>query len=230
MVAGDPVPLGLFAFGATTLVLSCYTAGLPPSDPLNLITGMALFHGGLLQLLVGICEMFRHNSLSATIFTSFGSYWLAYASLQIPSFGVAAAYSHLDTAVFSHAVAISLAAWAFWTLLLLISSLGSSPPGLIILFCSALLTFILLSASSFVGVAQSVILYRMAGWSGILTAITAMGNGMHILLASMEPFPQIGDSAPKQDAFPPGGEFNPKQETSSMGAPAIGSAPVYSPV
>ena len=37
----------------------------------------AFFIGGLLQLLVGILEVFRNNVYGATAFMAFGSFWLA---------------------------------------------------------------------------------------------------------------------------------------------------------
>lgn len=79
----------MLAFGATTFILSMYnirTRGI--ANP-NVVLGMALFYGGLVQLIAGIEEWACGNSFAATAFSSYGGFWLSYGTLYIPFFQVA---------------------------------------------------------------------------------------------------------------------------------------------
>jgi succinate-acetate transporter protein len=72
----------LYAF-----VLSCYSAGIfgvSLSTLPNVVTGLAVFYGGLAQLLAGVWEFKTGNTFDATAFSSYGAFWLAYAAIQIP--------------------------------------------------------------------------------------------------------------------------------------------------
>ncbi|MCO5561976.1 hypothetical protein L7F22_015602 [Adiantum nelumboides] len=100
MVLANPGPLGLGAFALTTFVLSCYDArifGVSTTDPVNVITGLALFYGGLAQILAGMWEFAVGNTFGATAFTSYGAFWLSFATFLIPSFGVGTAYAAAET-------------------------------------------------------------------------------------------------------------------------------------
>jgi succinate-acetate transporter protein len=48
----NPGPLGLSAFALTTFVLSLHNAGagLPATSPHGVVTGLAFFYGGLVQV------------------------------------------------------------------------------------------------------------------------------------------------------------------------------------
>jgi succinate-acetate transporter protein len=52
----DPAPLGLAAFAMTTFVLSCVNAGLADKAIEPVVLPLALFYGGLGQLLAGMWE------------------------------------------------------------------------------------------------------------------------------------------------------------------------------
>jgi succinate-acetate transporter protein len=54
----------------------------------NVILGMALGYGGLVQLIAGIEEWACGNSFGATAFASYGGFWFSFAILYIPQFGV----------------------------------------------------------------------------------------------------------------------------------------------
>lgn len=49
----NPGPLGLCGFALTTFVLSLHNAGagLPATSPHGVVTGLAFFYGGLVQVL-----------------------------------------------------------------------------------------------------------------------------------------------------------------------------------
>jgi succinate-acetate transporter protein len=57
---------GLFAFASTTLVLSLYNVQARHVTVPNVVVGMALFYGGLAQLLAGMWEFATGNTFGAT--------------------------------------------------------------------------------------------------------------------------------------------------------------------
>src|ERR1041385_1269552 len=72
--AADPAPLGLGAFALTTFVLSGHNATFIP----DLIwVGLALFYGGMAQLLAGMWEFRNRNVFGATAFSTYGGFWMS---------------------------------------------------------------------------------------------------------------------------------------------------------
>lgn len=57
---------GLFAFASTTLVLSLFNIGARGVDVPNVVVGMALFYGGISQMLAGMWEFATGNTFGAT--------------------------------------------------------------------------------------------------------------------------------------------------------------------
>src|ERR1700712_2589484 len=72
----DPGALGLAAFGLTTFVLSFANAGIIAGGAVSVL-GLALFYGGIGQVIAGIWEFANKNTFGATAFTSYGLFWLA---------------------------------------------------------------------------------------------------------------------------------------------------------
>src|SRR5205823_13156052 len=69
----DPAPLGLAAFALTTFMLSGHNANFIPD---LMWVGLALFYGGLTQLLAGMWEFRNNNTFGATAFSTYGGFWL----------------------------------------------------------------------------------------------------------------------------------------------------------
>src|SRR6202011_3391266 len=77
----DPAPLGLAALAMTTFVLSVFNAHIIKKPALEaVVLPLALFYGGGAQLLAGMWEFRRNNTFGALAFSSFGSFWLAFAA------------------------------------------------------------------------------------------------------------------------------------------------------
>jgi uncharacterized protein len=95
----NPAPLGLCAFGLTTILLSFHNAGITSlSSP---ILAMAIFYGGLAQLIVGIMEWKKNNTFGMLTFGSFGLFWISFASILIlPALGLAKGPQPVDLAAF----------------------------------------------------------------------------------------------------------------------------------
>src|SRR5258708_23861540 len=90
----NPAPLGLSAFALTTLVLSCSNAGfIFPKSGVGtvVVVGLALFYGGLVQLIAGIQEFRTGNTFGATAFCSYGGFLMALGFVLLPPTGILAA-------------------------------------------------------------------------------------------------------------------------------------------
>src|SRR5213076_1136370 len=70
----DPAPLGLAAFALTTFVLSGHNASFIPD---GIWIGVALFYGGLVQLLAGMWEFRNRNVFGSTAFSTYGGFWMS---------------------------------------------------------------------------------------------------------------------------------------------------------
>src|SRR3954468_36031 len=97
----DPAPLGLAAFALTTFILSGHNATFIP----DLIwVGLALFYGGLVQLLAGMWEFKNQNVFGATAFSTYGGFWMSLGIVVVlavgsKSFGAGLGGSNLPTAI-----------------------------------------------------------------------------------------------------------------------------------
>src|ERR1700749_5039107 len=76
-----PAPLGLCAFGMTTVLLNLHNAGFFGLN--SMILSMGLFYGGLAQVIAGIIEAKKNNTFGLTAFTSYGFFWLSLVGLIV---------------------------------------------------------------------------------------------------------------------------------------------------
>jgi succinate-acetate transporter protein len=175
----NPATLGLFSFASTTLILSLFNAGARNIVEPNAVVGMAIFCGGLAQFMAGMWEFPRGNAFGATAFSSYGAFWMSYATILIPSSGIIAAYDgHLDE--FASAIGIYLTTWSIVTFLLAIVTIRKSI-AFIALFLSLAVTFALLAAGNFNGSLGAV---KAGGILGVITAAIAFYIGLSDLLAA----------------------------------------------
>ena len=70
----NPAPLGLLAFGMTTVLLNLHNAGLWGVD--TTIMAMGIFYGGVAQIIAGIMEFKKGNTFGTAAFCSYGLFWL----------------------------------------------------------------------------------------------------------------------------------------------------------
>src|SRR5229473_7795562 len=80
----NPAPLGLSAFALTTFVLSSANAGLFKGGAI--VLGLALFYGGIVQVLAGLQEFRAGNTFGATAFCSYGGFWMSLGFVLLPFF------------------------------------------------------------------------------------------------------------------------------------------------
>ena len=159
----DPAPLGLGAFALTTFLLSLANAGIMPAAAEPVVFGVALAYGGLAQLLAGMWEFRKSNVFGATVFTSYGAFWLSFwayvtffaAKIPVEQHGVAAGWF--------------LLAWAIFTTLMLVGALRTTM-GLAVLFAVVTVTFFLLGLGA---LSASPALTWMGGVLGLIAAAIA---------------------------------------------------------
>ncbi|EIW75832.1 Gpr1 family protein [Coniophora puteana RWD-64-598 SS2] len=176
----NPGALGLFSFASTTFILSLYNVNARGINTPNVVVGMAIFCGGLAQLLAGMWEFPRGNTFGGTAFSSYGVFWMSYAALFVPGSGISVAYTSKDE--FDQAVGIYLMTWFIVTSLLLIAALRRNF-GFIFLFFTLDLAFLFLAIGSFNG---SVTVTKAGGGFGIIAALAAYYCGLSELLTPAE--------------------------------------------
>ncbi len=158
----NPAPLGLMAFGMTTVLLNLHNAGFFPMA--SVILAMGLFFGGMAQVVAGIMEFKNGNTFGTTAFTSYGFFWLTLVGLIVmPEMGLAEATS-------ASFMGWYLLLWGVFTFFLFIGSLNY-PRAKQIIFGSLTILFGLLAAKDFSG---SVLIGYIAGWVGIFCGLSAM--------------------------------------------------------
>jgi uncharacterized protein len=159
----DPGPLGLAAFALTTFVLSMFNSGLQSAGGEPIVFGLALFYGGLGQLLAGMWEFRTGNTFGAVAFSSYGAFWLSFwAYVQFYASKVGAADA-------GHATGLFLIAWGIFTLYMSVAALRTSLAVLTV-FVLLTITFFLLGigdAGAHTGITKA------GGYFGLLTALAA---------------------------------------------------------
>ncbi|MHA6803520.1 acetate uptake transporter [Salinifilum ghardaiensis] len=160
----DPGPLGLAGFASTTLVLSFVNAGLVgTSVETTAVVALALFYGGLAQLLAGMWEFRKGNTFGATAFPTYGAFWLAFA-VYVWQF-----MDTMDDQQQAVATGLFLLAFTIVTGYLTVASLATNT-ALVTVFVLLFLTFLVLTIGDLGGVDP---LGTLGGWLGILTALAA---------------------------------------------------------
>lgn len=185
----NPAVLGLCGFATTTFVLSCINAGIAvpgaPAVGITIVIGLAVFYGGLAQLLAGMWEFKAGNTFGAAAFTSYGAFWLSFAAIFIPGFGILSSFIDTKTSMpgpaFAPAVGLYLLAWTIITLIFLLATLRSNV-ALVAVFFVLLLTFIALVIEFFGGGSTWSVI---GGILGIITAVLAWYVALAGLLASV---------------------------------------------
>jgi hypothetical protein len=158
----DPGPLGLAGFAATTFFLSAVNAGLLPKTVEGAVFGLAIFYGGIAQLLAGMWEFTKGNTFGALAFSSYGAFWLSfwYLVTHLPK----ASASDLDKAVGTY-----LLIWTIFTVYMFIASMRTSG-AIMAVFALLALTFLFLCIGAYSGTAG---MTKVGGWLGLATAVVA---------------------------------------------------------
>jgi len=153
----DPGPLGLAGFAMTTFLLSLSNANVLHAS--GEVFGLAVFYGGIAQLLAGMWEFVKGNTFGATAFASYGAFWLSFWFLVYHSTGVA-----------GNDVASYLIAWAIFTAYMTVASFKvNAVVNLVFILLTA--TFILLAIGA-LGTGNATVTH-WGGYIGLATAAAA---------------------------------------------------------
>ena len=173
VVIGDPAALGLAGFGMTTLVLSFGNAGIiKEPGGIAVVFGLAIFYGGLAQLVAGIWEFRRGNTFGATAFFSYGAFWLSFWWLNTHPAGT--------DADIHQSVGLYLIAWAIFTAYMTLAALRTSTITLAV-FGALTLTFVFLGIGWLQNQPTGSI-EKVGGYIGILTAVLALYNSAAVVV------------------------------------------------
>lgn len=166
----NPAPLGLCAFALTTFVLSMVNARAMGITTPNIVVGLALFYGGLVQLLAGMWEIALDNTFGGTALSSYGGFWMSWGAIQIDWFGIKSAYT--DPIELANAVSFFLLGWTIFTFMILLCTVKSTV-SFFSLFFFLEITFLLLTIGDFT---RRVGVTRAGGVFGVITAFIAWYN------------------------------------------------------
>jgi succinate-acetate transporter protein len=162
----NPAPLGLCAFGMTTLLLSIHNLGLTTlSSP---ILAMTIFYGGIAQVIAGIMEWKKNNTFGLVTFGSFGFFWISFATiLMLPALGLSKAPGPVELASF-------LAVWGVFAFGLFICTLKMHKILMVTLLAVVLLVVLLVAAQ----LTGSSLILKLGGVMGIIAGALALYIGI----------------------------------------------------
>ena len=166
----NPAPLGLVAFGLTTLLLSFINANIIPGSSLPVVLATAIPFGGTAQVLAGMWEFRTGNTFGATAFTSYGMFWISFVLIET-------LFAKSLPADPTPILGLYLFAWGIFTLYMFVASLGGASRAVSVVFILLALTFFFLAAGAW-GKSPSGTstfgLSTIGGYIGIATAIAAI--------------------------------------------------------
>ena len=167
----DPGPLGLAGFAGTTFFLSTVNTNMLGASVQTIVLGLALFYGGLAQLLAGMWEFVKGNTFGAAAFASFGAFWMSFWYLLNHLPKDAPAKDVL------HGVGLYLLVWAIFTAYMTIAATRTSGAILSVFFFLTLtfvaLTIGFLSERPTEFAKNSNAWIHLGGWLGLVTALLA---------------------------------------------------------
>ncbi|MGA2367031.1 MAG: acetate uptake transporter [Dehalococcoidia bacterium] len=162
----NPAPLGLLAFGMTTVLLNLANAGIFTLG--SMILAMGIFYGGIAQVIAGILEWKKGNTFGTTAFTSYGLFWLSLVALLVmPKIGW---WDKTDTAgMISYFIM-----WGIFTLVLFVGTLKINR-ALQVVFGTLALLFFLLAIHDITG---NQIIGIITGYEGVICGFSAIYAGL----------------------------------------------------
>jgi succinate-acetate transporter protein len=162
----NPAPLGLCAFGMTTVLLNIHNAGF--TEISSMILAMGIFYGGTAQVIAGIIEAKKNNTFGLTAFTSYGFFWLSLVALIVmPKLG------WMEPASNGSMVAY-LSIWGIFTFCLFFGTLRLNR-ALQFVFGSLTILFALLVWGD---ASRDADIKHLAGYEGIVCGASAIYTGI----------------------------------------------------
>ena len=169
-ILANPAPLGLMAFGVTTVLLNVANAGYYSVN--SIVLAMGIFYGGLAQVVAGAMEWRKGNIFGMTAFASYGFFWLSFAFIFILQ------SLHLAADADPAALGTYLFIWGLFTLLMFFGTLKANG-ALMVVFGTLFILFFLLAAGAWSSNAD---VTKLAGYEGIICGLSAMYASIATLL------------------------------------------------
>jgi len=164
---GNPAPLGLLAFGMTTVLLNLHNAGFYELN--SMILAMGLCYGGAAQIVAGIMEWRKGNTFATTAFLSYGLFWLSLVTLIILA-KLGWATPSNDTAMAAY-----LAMWGLFTAVMFVGTLRMHVAGQVV-FGSLTILFFLLAIGDYINAGPD--FKHFTGYEGIFCGFSAIYTGL----------------------------------------------------
>ena len=173
--SANPAPLGLLAFGMTTVLLNfAHNFRLGPLD--TMIIAMGLAYGGLAQVIAGIMEYKKGNTFGTVAFTSYGLFWWSFVALNL----LPKVYFFVGglTMASNEAMAAYFLMWGLFTLMMFFGTLKKNR-ALQFVFMSLAILFFLLTAKYALlanawATADLELYTRIMGAEGIICGLSAV--------------------------------------------------------
>ncbi len=177
----NPAVLGLMGFGTTTILAGMAVASNATSNGLSLygvtnapVYAMAIFFGGIAQLIAGIIALRKGEIFPGTAFIGYGSFWLAFVTL-LGGLSIGP-YAINVGAPASWDVAWFFVVWAMFTFSFAINS-HKHGIGIAVVFWTLTLAFILLAIDFGILLGQSGTvstgLWQATGFEIVFTGLAA---------------------------------------------------------
>lgn len=178
---GNPTPLGLSAFALSTMLVSFYNYRTFSVTVPNVIVGVSLFTGGIVQFAAGMWEFKVGNTFGGTGFSAFGGFWGSLGALYIPGFGIQDAFRENYQAiygansvwnpntdpVYNNALGTYCLAWFIFTSIFTAACMRTNI-GVLGAFIFLSLTFMALTIAHF---ALSDLFLKASGILGLITSV-----------------------------------------------------------
>jgi uncharacterized protein len=165
----NPAPLGLAAFGMTTVLLNLHNAGLFNLG--TMILAMGIFYGGIAQVIAGIMEWKKGNTFGTIAFTSFGFFWLSLVALLVMPETMGA--KNDNAAMIAYFII-----WGIFTLCLFFGTLKANR-ALQFVFASLVVLFFLLAVRDITG---NKVIATITGIEGIICGLSAIYSAVALVL------------------------------------------------
>lgn len=160
--SANPAPLGLLAFGMTTVLLNIHNAGYYELSAM--ILAMGIFYGGMAQILAGYMEWKKNNTFGLTAFASYGFFWLTLIGLIVmPKLG------WIEKPSIPSMVSY-LIMWGVFTFCMFIGTLKLSR-ALQFVFASLTILFFMLAIGDATG---NALFKSITGYEGIICGLSAI--------------------------------------------------------
>jgi len=165
----NPAPLGLAAFGMTTVLLNLHNAGLFNLG--TMILGMGIFYGGIAQVIAGIMEWKKGNTFGTIAFTSYGLFWLSLVALLVMPKEMGAKNDNA-------AIVAYFIMWGVFTLCLFFGTLKATR-AMQFIFASLTVLFFMLAISTITG---NAVITTITGIEGVICGLSSIYTAAALVL------------------------------------------------